>query len=78
MVQIRNVPEGLHRQLKARAAALGMTLSDYLLSELTQIADTPPLPEFLAKWDRDVPRTTRSDATAADIVRELRGPLGAD
>ena len=33
MVQIRNVPEGLHRQLKSRAALAGMSLSDYLLSE---------------------------------------------
>ena len=32
MVQIRNVPEALHRQLKSRAALAGMSLSDYLLS----------------------------------------------
>jgi Antitoxin FitA-like, ribbon-helix-helix len=34
MVQIRNVPDALHRKLKARAADSGQTLSDYLLAEL--------------------------------------------
>jgi antitoxin FitA len=38
MVQIRNVPEALHRRLAARAAMAGMTLSDYLRGELEQIA----------------------------------------
>ena len=33
MVQIRNVPDALHRKLKARAADSGQTLSDYLLAE---------------------------------------------
>lgn len=30
MIQIRNVPEAVHRKLKARAACAGMSLSDYL------------------------------------------------
>jgi len=34
MIQIRNDPDELHRTLKARAAKAGMTLSDYLLSEI--------------------------------------------
>jgi antitoxin FitA len=34
MIQIRNVPDELHRTLKVRAAQAGMTLSDYLLSEI--------------------------------------------
>ena len=38
MVQIRNVPEILHRKLKARAAHSGQTLSDYLLAELEWLA----------------------------------------
>jgi len=33
MVQIRNVPDTLHRTLKVRAADSGQTLSDYLLAE---------------------------------------------
>ena len=46
MVQIRNVPEALHRQLKSRAAMAGMSLSDYLLSEVRQIAERPTLQEL--------------------------------
>lgn len=46
MIQIRNVPEVLHRSLKARAASSGMSLSDYLLGELREIADRPTLAEF--------------------------------
>ena len=43
MVQIRNVPDALHRKLKARAAAAGQSLSDYLLGEIRanrRLADT--------------------------------------
>ena len=47
MIQIRNVPDDLHRKLKVRAARSGMTLSDYLLSEIEQVADKPSLQEWL-------------------------------
>ena len=46
MIQVRNVPEGLHRSLKVRAASAGMSLSDYLLAELREIAERPTLAEF--------------------------------
>jgi plasmid stability protein len=46
MIQIRNVPDWLHRKLKARAAAEGMSLSDYLLRELKREAERPSVPEF--------------------------------
>jgi plasmid stability protein len=46
MIQLRNVPEALHRQLKARAALAGMSLSDYLLAEVRQIAERPTLNEL--------------------------------
>lgn len=46
MVQIRNVPDGLHRELKARAALEGMSLSDYLLRELRHVLDRPTLDEM--------------------------------
>ena len=49
MVQIRNVPETLHRQLKSRAALAGMSLSDYLLSEIRQVAERPTLDELRAR-----------------------------
>ncbi len=46
MIQIRNVPEDLHRRLKARAALEGMTLSDYLLKEAERAAERPTLIEL--------------------------------
>lgn len=49
MIQIRNVPDELHRDLKARAALTGMTLSDYLLAELRALAVRPTMQEWLAR-----------------------------
>jgi antitoxin FitA len=46
MIQIRNVPDPLHRRLKSRAALAGMSLSDYLLSEIRQVAERPTLDEL--------------------------------
>lgn len=47
MIQIRNVPDDLHRRLKERAAKAGMSLSEYLLSEMEQVAEKPSLHEWL-------------------------------
>jgi plasmid stability protein len=49
MIQIRNVPDELHRKLKVRAAQEGMTLSDYLLSEIESVAKKPTMREWLEK-----------------------------
>src|SRR6059058_5966376 len=49
MIQIRNVPDDLHRTLKARAATEGMSLSDYLLRELRQLTAQPTPAEFLER-----------------------------
>lgn len=49
MVQIRNVPDALHRTLKVRAANAGQTLSDYLLAELERLAARPTRDEMLAR-----------------------------
>ncbi len=49
MIQIRNVPEEVHRKVKARAAEAGMTLSDYLLAEIERIAALPTRDEMLAR-----------------------------
>lgn len=53
MIQIRNVPDELHRTLKVRAAKLGMTLSDYLLSEIEQVAEKPSLRELMERLGQD-------------------------
>jgi plasmid stability protein len=73
MIQIRNVPDELHRTLKVRAAERGLSLSDYLLEELDQIAEKPTMEEFLARV-RERPRVDIGNL-AADIIREHRGPL---
>ena len=49
MIQIRNVPEDLHRKLKARAAMEGKSLSDYLLQQVTAIAARPSVAEWRAR-----------------------------
>jgi plasmid stability protein len=52
MIQIRNVPDMLHRRLKSRAALAGMSLSDYLLSEIRQVAERPTLDELRVRLER--------------------------
>lgn len=49
MIQIRNVPDELHRTLKVRAAQAGMTLSDYLLAEIEQVAEKPTLSDMMER-----------------------------
>ena len=52
MIQIRNVPETLHRKLKSRAALEGMSLSDYLLAELRRMAERPTLAELRKRLEK--------------------------
>ncbi len=70
MIQIRNVPDALHRRLKARAAMAGMSLSDYLLSEIREIAQQPTLAEFREMLSRREPVT--ADIDTVRILREER------
>ena len=69
MIQIRNVPEALHRELKSRAALAGMSLSDYLLQEIRQVADRPTLDQLRARLDRR-PATNLSLAPAEAVRAE--------
>lgn len=46
MIQIRHVPDELHKRLKVRAASAGMTLSDYLRTELEAMARIPTIDEM--------------------------------
>jgi plasmid stability protein len=52
MIQIRNVPDMLHRRLKSRAALAGMSLSDYLLNEMRHVAERPTLAELRARLEQ--------------------------
>ena len=49
MIQIRHVPDTLHRKLKVRATEAGMTLSDYLKDELERMAAQPTLAQIAAR-----------------------------
>ena len=69
MIQIRNVPDTLHRQLKSRAALAGMSLSDYLLSEIRQVAGRPTLDELRARLQQR-PGMTPSVAPAQAVRAE--------
>lgn len=70
MIQIRNVPSELHRRLKARAALAGMSLSDYLLREIRQVAERPTVEELRARLERRAP--VKSRLSAAQAVRAER------
>ena len=70
MIQVRNVPEVLHRRLKARAATAGMSLSDYLLEELREIAERPTLAEFRERLHSRRPVSVALDT--AGLMREER------
>lgn len=70
LVQIRDLPEPVHRTLKARAAASGTSLSEYLRVVLAREAQRPT-PTELAQ--RIAARGTAHLATPAEqLVRELR------
>jgi antitoxin FitA len=70
MIQLRNVPDALHRKLKARAAMAGMSLSDYLLGEIKEIAERPTMPEMLARLESREPVMVPIDSVR--ILREER------
>src|SRR5438552_13517460 len=65
MIQIKHVPESVHRTLKARAAQAGLTLSDFLLSEISAVAERPVLEDLLARLRTRGPVGARVDSVAA-------------
>jgi antitoxin FitA len=70
MIQLRNVPDALHRTLKVRAATAGMSLSDYLVIELKELAERPTLEEFGQRLNGRKPVASHIDSARA--VREER------
>jgi plasmid stability protein len=70
-IQIRNVPDALHRRLKSRAAQAGMPLSKYPLKEIRTVAEMPTMEEMRARLQRH-PQFTPSIPTAK-IIRAMRG-----
>ena len=70
MIQIRNVPDALHRRLKSRAALAGMSLSDYLLDEIRQVAERPTLEELRGRLEHRAQVTP--SISPADVIRTER------
>jgi hypothetical protein len=74
MIQIRNVPDEMHRALKASAAAEGMSLSDYIKRELGGVTDRSNLDEIDARIRARGPSNVR----ASEVVRILRESRGVE
>ena len=70
MIQLRHVPDELHRRLKAQAALEGLSLSDYLVREVRRIAERPTVAELRARLARRAPVV--SPETPAKAVRGER------
>ena len=72
-IQVRNVPDEVHRTLRTRAAASGVSLSDYALRELERAAGRPPVAELLARA-----RARAGGASGEAIVAAVRAGRDRD
>jgi hypothetical protein len=73
MIQLRHVPQSVHRKLKARAAMSGMSLSAYLVREVTRVAEQPTMEEALAEIAKLAPvKLAEPSATTVRKMREGR------
>ena len=73
MIQIRNVPDQIHRTLKARAAMAGMSLSEFLLREITSVANRPTMEDFVEQLSRrPVPSLSEDSVTAVRRERDAQ------
>jgi plasmid stability protein len=70
MIQIRNVPDALHRRLKSRAALVGMSLSDFLLREISEVVQRPTIEELRARLEHRTP--SAPSVPPAQAVRDER------
>jgi plasmid stability protein len=70
MIQVRNVPDDVHRTLKMRAAAAGLTLSDYIKRDLEQAAARPSVEELSERIRARGP--IERDEPSEVTVRRLR------
>ena len=70
MIQLRHVPDPLHRQLKARAAMEGLSLSDFLIREAKRLVDRPTVAEIRERLARRSAVSTRM--SSAEALRRER------
>jgi hypothetical protein len=72
-IQVRNVPDDVHRELRTRAASAGVSLSDFALAELERVARRPPVADLLARA-----RDRSGGAEAGAIVEAVRSGRDRD
>ena len=70
MLQVRNIPDDLHRRLKSRAALAGMSMSDYVLRGIRQSLERPTREELFARIARLPPIDV--DPPPSEVLREAR------
>jgi hypothetical protein len=73
MIQIRNVPDELHTELKMRAAAAGMSMSDYIKRELSRKSRKSTIKEIGARAQGRREESTLTTQDVVDTIREMRG-----
>ncbi|MGN6202576.1 MAG: FitA-like ribbon-helix-helix domain-containing protein [Solirubrobacterales bacterium] len=73
MIQIRNVPDQLHQDLKKRAALAGMSMSDYIKRELDRKSRKSTIREIGARSRGRSEGSTLTTQKIVDIIRESRG-----
>lgn len=75
LVQVRDVPDEVHRRLKVRAAQAGISLSELLRAELALIVSRPSPEEVLERLRRMPRLSVPANLRPAAIIRKARGPL---
>jgi plasmid stability protein len=73
MIQIRNVPDDLHRDLKKRAALAGMSMSDYIKRELDRKSRKSTIKEIAARSQGRSKESSLTTQDVVDTIREMRG-----
>ncbi len=71
-VQVRDVPDDVHRKLKAKAALRGQSLNDFLLQRISEIARLPTVAELAERISQREPYTGPSSAAVIRDDRDRR------
>jgi len=67
VIQVRNVPDEIHASLRERAAAAGVSLSEYVLAELRRVAERSPNAEILLRSAQ-----REGGASTQEIIKAIR------
>jgi plasmid stability protein len=70
LLQVREVPDDVHRTLKVRAAQAGTSLSEYVRAELELIASRPTPEELRARLEGRA--AVELGERPADVIRRQR------